>query len=99
MQPTDEENTRDCDGDLSEKGDGTISKTLRYSEALDSDRPPSPSVTICIKDDPESLLKSERDATRAAIEEPDLNEDDYPDGGLRAWFVLLGVCSFCSAKL
>ncbi len=37
------------------------------------------------------------EATRAAIHEPEDDEklplDDYPDGGLRAWLVLMGVCT------
>ncbi len=47
--------------------------------------------------EPKDLLKAEREATRAAIHEPEDDEklplDDYPDGGLRAWLVLMGVCT------
>lgn len=42
--------------------------------------------------DPESLIKEEREATRAAIQEPEGKDDDFPDGGLRAWLVVFGVC-------
>lgn len=44
-----------------------------------------------------TLVEPEREATRAAIHEPEDDEklplDDYPDGGLRAWLVLMGVCT------
>ena len=41
--------------------------------------------------DPNFLLKEERDATRAAITNPDEKTDDFPDGGVRAWLCVLGV--------
>lgn len=41
--------------------------------------------------DPEHLLKEEREATCAAVQEPEVKSDDFPDGGLRAWLIVFGV--------
>lgn len=41
--------------------------------------------------DPEQLVREEREATRAAIQEPEGKDEDFPDGGFRAWLVVLGV--------
>lgn len=40
-------------------------------------------------------LKAEHAATKAAITQPETYtaEDDFPDGGLRAWIVVFGVSS------
>ncbi|KAI5124365.1 hypothetical protein M0805_008969 [Coniferiporia weirii] len=49
--------------------------------------------------DPENLLREEREATRAAIHEPQLGKvEDFPDGGLRAWLVVFGgICTTFSS--
>ena len=39
----------------------------------------------------QDLLEEEREATRAAIHEPVDPLDEFPDGGFRAWLVILGV--------
>lgn len=53
----------------------------------------SSSVSIDEKtlNDPDSLLRNEREALNSAIHEPDTGKDDFPDGGLRAWLVVFGV--------
>lgn len=38
-------------------------------------------------------LKAERETTRAPIHEPESPDDEYPDGGMRAWLVVFGVRS------
>ncbi|KAH8117270.1 MFS general substrate transporter [Phellopilus nigrolimitatus] len=48
--------------------------------------------------DPEHLVRGEREATRAAIQEPECKDDEFPDGGLRAWLVILGaICTTFSS--
>lgn len=41
--------------------------------------------------DPDSLVREEREALNAAIHEPNAGKDDFPDGGLQAWMVVFGV--------
>lgn len=53
----------------------------------------APSIDGRTLNDPDLLLKEEREATRTAIHEPTGKEDDFPDGGLRAWLVVFGVSS------
>lgn len=99
MQPSDAEKgaeSRDRSGDSQEDvkekdADGTIAKAIQCSDVLGTDGPPSP--TSIYKGDPEDLVKSESEATSGAIDKLDSRDDEYPDGGARAWLVLFGVCT------
>ncbi|EJD05764.1 MFS general substrate transporter [Fomitiporia mediterranea MF3/22] len=66
------------------------------SDGKDSDptRTRAKSIDEKTLNDPESLVREEREATRAAIQEPEGKDDVFPDGGLRAWLVILG--GFCT---
>ena len=64
-------------------------------EAPDHSRSPASKESTLVE--PKDLLEAEREATRAAIHDPEDAEkspfDDFPDGGLRAWLCLMGVCT------
>ncbi|KAF7966769.1 hypothetical protein HWV62_37063 [Athelia sp. TMB] len=70
-----------------------------YDKATDADRESfdeertidhGPSAHALKEEESEQDLKAEREATRAAIQEP-TGVDDYPDGGLRAWIIVFGT--------
>ncbi|KLO10562.1 MFS general substrate transporter [Schizopora paradoxa] len=61
-------------------------------EKPDNSRSPASKESTLVE--PKDLLEAEREATRAAIHDPEDAEkspfDDYPDGGTRAWLCLMG---------
>lgn len=71
-----------------------------FDEERTIDHQPGSNVNVGLKaeetgegegEDGDSDLKNEREATRAAIQEPNGAVGDFPDGGWRAWLVVFGV--------
>ncbi|THH11858.1 hypothetical protein EW145_g378 [Phellinidium pouzarii] len=78
--------------ELAERDEKTLSPTAVPEVGFHKPRPRSADEWTL--NNHANLLKEEREATRAAIQEPEVGkEEDFPDGGLRAWLVILGgVC-------
>ena len=96
----DEEHSRPSSTDLDKKKQPLMAAEVSTKPLADSSNPSSeklkagaPSSDGRTLSDPDALLKEEREATRAAIHDPDPNgkDEDFPDGGLRAWLVVFGV--------
>ncbi|KAL5490237.1 hypothetical protein ACEPAI_5070 [Sanghuangporus weigelae] len=91
---------RDCDTEkevlrasaLTDKSAADFGEGITYARRKSSDEQ-----TL---NDPEQLVREEREATRAAIQEPEGKNEDFPDGGLRAWLVVLGAtCTTMSRRV